>query len=381
MLRPSLIVATMLCLAYALATTPVLAGTGVVVSPTATPEPTRTPLPPGVTPVTIRVIHDLDKDGEAQAAEPGIGGVSVYGGCGDALISLPATDANGTIETYLNPFQGRVHECYRLERPFGWLPTTSLFVTVDEAATDAVDVVFLLHDLGRDVMEISGEVIVAGLPAKDPRITLAPPFDGCSELHIDFSNAAQTQVVLFVVSPAVRGGCAGAGSEVSVLVDGLFATLMPVQPGQRVPEPLAVAGDSLRLYATDIDAARIDGTDCGVVAPVQGFVPPDFVRVFVLPAEVRAGCGVPSKLVRFFRDGAPLDPVIGWQAGALDAAPEFVPAAEATPTPRRLVPPETGAGTPADTGTRFAWLTVAIAATGVALVAGAVVIGGSSHKR
>jgi hypothetical protein len=374
--RPLLLAAIVLAVATAIAVAPARASAGA-------PSPTSTPLPPGATPVTIRVIHDLNMDGTAQPAEPGIEGIDAHASCTDALVILPRTDESGTIETSEQSFQGRVQQCYAIERPFGWLPTTPTFVRVDAPLGDPIEVVFLLHDLGRDTMEISSEVIVAGLPAQAPDVTLAPPYADCSEMYVVFANGTQTQAVTFVVSPAVRDGCPAAGSEVSVLVDGRFATLMPVQPGQRVAEPLAVGGDSMRLYATDVDVARIDGVDCGVVVPVTGgLIPPDLVRVFVLSEELRPGCGVTGRPVRFFRDGAPLDPVIPWTAGQVDSAPEFTPAAQPTSTPvRPVLPPDTGNGAAPDAGTRMAWLTIAIACTGVALLAGALVIGGSSHKR
>lgn len=97
----------------------------------------------------------------------------------------------------------------------------------------------------------------------------------------------------------------------------------------------------MRMYGSFISAARIGDADCAVVRQLSGggLIPPGAVRVFVLSEEVRPGCGAPGRPVRFYRNGAPLDPTIPWRAGPFSYPDgfEFVPATD-------ILLPNTGLG-------------------------------------
>ena len=77
------------------------------------------------------------------------------------------------------------------------------------------------------------------------------------------------------------------------------------------------------------------------MVPIQGFVAPGEVRVFVLSDEVRPGCGAPGLQVRLLRGDTLLDPILHWQAGDLQQPPQFTVAVT------NVTPPNTGDGTSA----------------------------------
>lgn len=313
----------------------------------ATPTPAATPtaLPtriPGV-PV-VRVINDLNGDGVRQSGEPGLAGWHISGGCSDAILPL-TTDAPGEVA-------GGFVGCYRLDRQFGWLATSPASGSVENHPPDS-DVTFLVHDLGRTVMEVSGEVILAGLPAPDlTNVALAPPFAPCAH-YFSRPTAFFTYGTVIVSGADTQPGCPAAGQPITIVIQGetdIPAATIAFEPGQSRQQALVFLGDSMRLSGFNLTAATIDGNDCAVVVPARGFfVPEGFVSVFVLSEEVRPGCGAPGKQVRFYRDGLPVDPLLPWQAGPLKTNPQFTSGIDTTPEPTltqrpRIELPNTGAG-------------------------------------
>jgi hypothetical protein len=116
-------------------------------------------------------------------------------------------------------------------------------------------------------------------------------------------------------------------------------------PGQTVATAFVAGPDSMRFSAIDIDAAividaagRTTGTNCAVIEGVSGFVPQDFVRVYVMPDELRPGCGAPGRRVVLLRDGQRLAPVLDWRTGSIEIGRPF----EIAQPP--VVPPNTGIG-------------------------------------
>jgi hypothetical protein len=319
---------------------------------------TPTPVPDGWG--VVRVIHDLNGDGIAQPNEPGLEGWDVLDGCSDAIGSL-TTDEHGTAGVQLDR-DGPV--CLILRRQFGWWPTTPTFV---EHPADSVpgEITFLVHDLRPSVMEVAGELIVAGLPASaDATLALAPPYAHCLESTVERSlgdEAASRKAVAFVVGDDARPGCPSSGDVAGILLDGEPGMVVAFMEGQDVRHPLVAGGDSMRFYATRVSGAHIEGSEvfeCGVVVTVtEGFVPADFVRVFVLSDEVRSGCGVEGSFVRLYRNGALLNPLVPWVAGAWDdPLPDFIVAPQ---TPPVVIVPQTGsagAGQPQAGGSDATWL-------------------------
>jgi hypothetical protein len=294
------------------------------------PAPSPTPFPAGATVLRARVVHDLDKDGQAEAGEPGLPAWRVQYSCGDAVQQLPFTDTAGEAAAALSPYQGSATVCPWLQRQFRWYPTTPLRLPQQQVrAGETVEVTFLVHDLGTAVMEVSGEVIVAGLPPTTANFALAAPFAACADVLFE-PGAVASIARVYVSGARGRPGCPAPGDEVAIVLEGAVAAALPYDSGAEAGIAFAAHGDSMRIYAHDVDAARIGGVDCAVVVPLSGFVPPDSVRVFVLGDEVRAGCGAPGRSVRFYRDGLPLDPLVPWRAGPLvyPDAPELVPASE-----------------------------------------------------
>jgi len=323
---------------------------------TATVEPTATPVPG--TYIDIEVIDDLNTDGIRQPNEPGLAGAPLHGGCGDALSQIPATDSDGKTKVRVSAYKGRVLECITLEHHSGWLATTASTLRFDFPFGEQHTALFLIHDLGPDVMEIWGEPILAGVPAPAARIALAAPFGGCLE------HSADRRFPLLFVVGATRPGCPAAGASVQLLLDGSPAGVVAYAAG-RMSRDLVAGGDSMRMYGHFITAARISGVDCAVIAPFTGaLIPPGSVRVFVLSEEVRPGCGAPGRLVRFYRDGLPLDPTVPWHAGPFvyPEVPEFVPA--------QVIAPNTGGGGwRRDGGAPALVLVTMLVATGACLVA------------
>ncbi len=326
------------------------------------PEPTSTRVAHPA--IIIHVINDLNGDGIRQSSEPGLSGWNAYAGCSDAILQLGPTDGNGEFR-WNAPFD----QCFRLERQFGWLPTSPISVVARGAPGATVDIAFLVRDMGRNATEIGGEVIVAGLPAQSAKLTVAAPFASCGAAFLEPGTAFSRRTMI-VSGADFRSGCPAVGQPVTIPVDGAPARTLPFALGQSQSTTFVVGGDSMRVFTTDADAARIDGKDCAVVIPLEGFalIPPGSVRIFVMSEEVRPGCGAPGRLVRFVLHDTPLDPLVPWRAGNVDERIDFTPAslatptASATPTPRsRVIAPDTGTGPSADGGTTPTWPIVALA--------------------
>jgi len=325
-------------------------------TPTATAEPTATPVPG--TYIDIEVVDDHNADGVRQPNEPGLAGAPLHGGCGDALSNIPGTGSDGKARLRVSPYNGRVRECITLEHHSGWLATTASTLQFDFPFGEQHTALFLVHDLGPDVMEIWGEPILSGVPAAPASIALGAPFGGCIE------RSADRRFPLLYIVGAARPGCPAAGASVQLLLDGSPAGVVAYAAG-RASRDLVARGDSMRMYGSLITAARIAGVDCAVIQPFTGvLIPPGSVRVFVLSEEVRPGCGAPGRLVRFYRDGAPLDPTVPWRAGPFvyPDVPEFVPA--------QVIAPNTGGGGwRRDSAAPGLVLVAMLVASGVCLVA------------
>lgn len=326
------------------AATPAFTGAA---TPTAAPEATATPDP---SKLRVRVVNDLDRDGVVDPDEPGLAGWQLISACGDAL-SRAETDTEGYAYSYASTsaqYPG-VIACVRIARPFGWLATSPVNLQVPDTIDRAVGVTFLVHDLGRTVMEASGEQIVAGLPAGNVQISReAPPFAGGGEGCVETFEPYGPRVLL-IVGADVRPGCPTPGAAFDILMEGEVAASLAFVPGQQVSTAFVIRGDSMRFGGNSITSAQIDGLECGVVIPHSGgLTPPGSVSVYVLSAEVRAGCGTPGALVRFFREGRPLEPLVPWRAGTA-SYPEF-PELNFAPE-QVIVPPTTGnAGLKASSG-------------------------------
>jgi hypothetical protein len=332
---------------------------------TATVEPTATPVLG--TYIDIEVVDDLNIDGVRQPNEPGLAGAPLHGGCGDALNNIPVTGSDGKARLRVSPYNGRVLECVTLEHHAGWLVTTASVLRFDFPFGEQHTALFLVHDLGPDVMEIWGEPILAGVPAPAASIALAAPYGACIERPAD----RQFPFPLLFIIGVDRPGCPAAGASVQLLLDGSPAGVVAYAAG-RASRDLVAHGDSMRMYGHFITAARISGVDCAVIQPFNGIlIPPGSVRVFVLSEEVRSGCGAPGRLVRFYRDGVPLDPMVPWRAGPFvyPDVPDFVPA--------QVIAPNTGGGGWRRNGSTPALVLVAmLMATGVCLVATGVSVRG-----
>ncbi len=321
------------------------------------------------------MINDLNGDGVREAGEPGLLGWQLYQGCSDAILPM-TTDASGTA------VGGNFDNCVGLQRQFGWLPTSPNTTSV--TLPDGVhEVTFLVHDLGPGAMEISGEAIVAGLPAQSMTLGLAAPFAACEGSFLEPGPWASRATVI-VQGAGEQAGCPAEGAPVTVVADGVQATTATFSAGETKTAAIVVGGDSMRLYGTFITGATIDGVDCGVVAapPPGAFVPEGSVRVFVLSQEARAGCGAPGKQVRFYISGRAAEPLVPWVAGTNDQRTEFTVAEPSTPTPAAtptphgvIVPPNTGSGGSGG-GTR-AWVVV----VGALVVTGVVMFGAGVGRR
>lgn len=308
-------------------------------APTPTPEATATPDPSRL---RLRVVHDLDRNGAADPGEPGLPGWQLIGGCSDA-IQIQTTDADGNAYLFVSDRGdadgGGVLACVRVTRPFGWFPVTPVSVSVPIDIDRASGVTFLVHDLGRTVMEASGEEIVGGLPGGISLLRETSPFTGagagCLETFEPFGPR-----VLIIVGADVRPGCPTEGAAFDILLNRQVARSLVFTPGQQLTTTFVIEGDSMRVGGSNLTSAQIDGTECGVVRQHGGgLIPPGSVTVYVLSDEVRPGCGVPGALVRFFREGRPLEPLVPWRAGTA-SYPEF-PELNFAPE-QVVVPPTTG---------------------------------------
>ena len=333
------------------------------------PTPTVTAAPGQL---VAHVINDLNGDGVRQANEPGLAGWQLSQGCSDAILPM-TTDATGTA------LGGNFDNCVRLERRFGWLPTSP--ETPSVVLPNGVDeVTFLVHDLGPGAMEISGEAIVAGLPAQSMTIDLAAPFAACEGSFLEPATW-ESRATIIVQGAGAKAGCPAQGATFTVLADGVSATTATFGAGNSKQVEIVVGGDSMRMYGTFITGATIGGVACGVVVPPPegAFVPEGYVRVFVLSEEARAGCGTAGKQVRFYIDGRAAEPLVPWVAGPLDTSPTFTVAdatptvgPSASPTPQGvIVAPNTGSGGRSG-GSGWA-VALALGAAGSTVLAGGVV--------
>jgi hypothetical protein len=277
--------------------------------------------------LSIRVVNDLNGDGKSQDDEPGIANYEVYGGCSDA-ISVFTTDADGYVLTEAGTM---FHEnCFYTRRGFGWLPTTPLEVTIPHEYEGAFELEFLLQDLGDDVMEISGEAIIDGLPAVDLEFAHeAPPFDGDCIESFHAAYESRTNAVVIVVGGDQRSDCPENGDEFTLISKGQDVLTMTFAEGGKPSADFVIGGDSLRLYVSGVDGAAVyeggqrTGGDCAVIFELGGYNVYDLERVFVLPDDVRAGCGAPSRDVQFYHEGLAMYPTVPWVAGELDPAPDL----------------------------------------------------------
>ena len=323
----------------------VAVGAAAAVGGRGAPAAAQTPEPPAT--LRIHVVHDLDKDGVRDAGEPGLAGWTVTGGSGDVIVFQGTTDANGE---YVSAQGASYVSVYR---QFGWLPTSPLSV---EPVSTPAEIFFLVYNVGPTVMEVSGELIVAGLPATTANVQLASPYSGCLEYFIS-ASPSYSYATLLISGDDLRSGCPAASAEVTILVEGDQAATLAFASGTSQEQILVGKGDSMRFANYRIDAARIKGTDCGVIIPFQGgLIPEGSVRVFVLSAKARPGCGAPGQQVTLFREGCALSPTLVWRAGVIsgEEIPAFVctpatptppPVATATRTPLgTVVLPDTGIG-------------------------------------
>src|SRR5207237_4137218 len=134
-------------------------------------------------------------------------------------------------------------------------------------------VTFLMRDLGRDAMELSGEAITAGLPAQLATFSVAPPFTACAGAFIE-PSASFSFATVIISHAAFRAGCPAAGQSVTVLLNNTLVATLPFEPAQAKSATFVIGGDSMRVFTSLADAASIEGRDCAAVVPINGFVPP-----------------------------------------------------------------------------------------------------------
>lgn len=301
-----------------------------------TPAPTATPLPPGY--VHVRVVDDVNGNGREDPGERGIAAANAYEGCGDHYL-LFTTDANGDAVGRARDVGNRGYECFFLQPRFGWLPVSPLSLPVPTDVYRDFPVLFFVHDLGRTVMEIHGEAIVRGVPQDHVTFSReAPPFTnatvGCVESYMQDLLAT-----VIVVGSDVRAGCPSKGDRFSVIMETQVAGTFTFEPGMSSPDEFTfvAGGDSMRIDTFTADGAEIDGMDCAVVRDVVHVPSAPSKLIAVLSDEVRPGCGVPGKLVRFTKDGRSLDPPVTWYAGDQNGLIEFTVAQT-----HIITPPSTG---------------------------------------
>ena len=329
---------------FAVLSAPPAAMRAAAATPTPTPTPIATPFPPGATTLRVQIVNDLNGDGARDGGESGVAGWRVYLGCGDAFASTEPTDARGVVATtLLNGYShdGVTRVCAHIERPLGWLPTSPWWQTADIPNGAERNITFMVHDLGRNVMEAAVSVVVRGIPASDPHLTLAPPFDRCAERIEGLPG------LLIIVDGRGRTGCPSGGDALTILVDGQPAGTLTFAPGTRAFSlpTLVIGGDSMRFFVSagsesgtwEVDGARIDGHECAVVQRREAF--PPGISIYVLSDEARPGCGRPGSTVRLYRNGAPLAPVLSWQPGWV--AGDIAVALEGLHV---ITPPNTGDG-------------------------------------
>ena len=319
-----------------------LAATGTPVK-TGTAAPATTPVPANA--LRLRVVNDLNGDGLADPGEPGLGGWQIYGGCSDAIVVLTTDDDEYAVALSAGPDAGGSPGCYRVQRPFGWLPTRALSAEIPGTFDRSAPYLFMFQDLGRTAMELAGEFLnSSGLPGEQGDPSVAEPFRKCGHFFVSHYAPSEIRVAVIVVGSDREPGCPSSGVEVTPADSGRPAGAgIPFSPGPSIGATFATGSESMRFYATDVTGASVLDvaagtvtTDCAVVIPVQGFVPPGYVRVFVLADKARPGCGAPGRLVQLYRDGQALTPSLDWRPGVIEVG-ELVPG-----KPSVIIPPNTG---------------------------------------
>jgi hypothetical protein len=132
-----------------------------------------------------------------------------------------------------------------------------------------------------------------------------------------------------ILGADMRAGCPGPGDQFSVVMNGAVVGTFTFAAGGREATTFAIGPDSMRLYAFDIDDVWVFDTGsarltrgCAVIQPqVGGFAPGGYVRIFVMPDEIRPGCGAPGRRVGLVRDGVRLVPDLPWQPGEYRPSP------------------------------------------------------------
>jgi hypothetical protein len=325
----------------------------------------------------ILVFNDLNGDGFQDQGEPGLPGWQITQGCGDIAWIL-TTDANGFAAGTITV----ADNCFSIARQFGWLPTrNSVHLRFDPATLNGEPLLYGVHDFGRDVMELHGEAIDAGLPLVQGEPGVAEPYRSCGHLFVEYGSPAIAQAGVIVESAETHAGCPSAGDEIapSLGYPTPAGPALAFAPGTSANVTWVVDGDSMRFYTFDVtDAWVLDFASgrlvkgCAVTRSVQGGMgPPGFERVFVLSDEVRKGCGAPGRGVRLVRGDTLLDPVLTWQAGNVEQPPEFMVA-----TGHSMTPPNTGEGGPTARGGRMPLaLSLALVVIGLALSAAGLQLG------
>jgi hypothetical protein len=229
------------------------------------------------------------------------------------------------------------------------------------------ELTLLYHDLGDNVMEISGEAISAGLPAQTLEVDLGAPFETCDASYANVESWHSTATVL-VSSSESEPGCPTTSDEVTIIFagDASSANSIAFTSGEQVAAEFVTGGDSMRLGLIDVDAALINGNDCAVVMPPPpgAFVPQGSVFVFVLSAEARAGCGTQGVPVEFYFQGRLLEPTVPWMAGRPQEVPALTPAeVDPTETPtadQGVTSPSTGTDSMKDAQSDTSWIVTAV---------------------
>lgn len=336
---PTLVIAALALFGVAaLAATPTPMAT---LTPVASP--TSAPTPPPANTLRIRVFNDLNGDGEVGADEPGLPNWRVTGGCSDGIAAL-TTDSNGDIFVPQPSFDNAagILGCFRVDRPFGWLPTRNGVSARIPADWDTANpFIFGLHDLGRTVMELYGEVITAGLPAQQGDPGIEAPYRACGHLLVESAGSVVTFSRVIVEGADTLAGCPRAGDRVVPSSDGVPPTPAPpvsFAPGSAVATSWVSNGDSMRFYSYAIritaawvldPASATIARDCLVARDLTGFVPQGSQRIFVLSDEARPGCGASGRQVQFFSGDQRLAPGLEWRAGDIgDLLFAFEPAHE-----------------------------------------------------
>jgi hypothetical protein len=313
----------------------------------APPVATPTPLPPNT--LKLRVVNDLNGDGVAQADEPGLPNWRITAGCSDAILPL-TTDSDGYAYVLQPSFdnQSGTLGCFRIDRPFGWLPPRALSVRLPATLDLSKPYVFLMHDLGRTVTELRGEAIGGGLPLVQGVPGVAEPFAHCGHFFFEGVGDIATHVGVIVTGGDTAAGCPSAGAAITPSISGRAAGApIAFVPGTSVSTSFVSQGDSMRFYnyrypltaawVFDVASGTI-ARDCMVARDLQGFVPQGSQRIFVISDETLPGCGAPGRSVLFFSGDQRLAPRLDWRAGDIDS----VALSPETGMDIVISPPETG---------------------------------------